>query len=89
VLAARPLGTGEVVIEVRDHGPGLTDEDIAVAFEPSALYERYRGVRQVGSGVGLALVARLAGRLGGRVEAAREPDGGACLRVVLPRSRPT
>ena len=65
-------------------GPGLTDDDIAVAFEPSALYERYRGVRQVGSGVGLALVARLAERLGGRAEAAREPSGGACLRVVLP-----
>ena len=43
-------------IEVRDGGPGLTADDLTVAFDRSALYERYRGVRQVGTGLGLALV---------------------------------
>jgi len=79
---------GTVVVEVQDSGPGLTDDDIAVAFEPSALYERYRGVRKVGSGVGLALVGRLAARLGGHAEAGRSDDGGAVLRVVLPKVGP-
>ena len=51
-------GRGRVV-EVRDGGPGLTDDDLAVAFERSVLYERYRGVRQVGTGLGLAIVHRL------------------------------
>lgn len=90
-LAARSSGPAEAgswVLEVRDHGPGLTPDDIAVAFEPAALYERYRGVRQVGSGVGLALVARLAARLGGRAEADVGSDGGAVLRVVLPVAGP-
>jgi two-component system, OmpR family, sensor kinase len=84
VLAARAGDEGSVVVEVRDSGPGLTDDDILVAFEPSALYERYRGVRKSGSGVGLALAARL----GGRAEADRAGDGGAVLRVVLPKNGP-
>ena len=69
---------------VRDGGPGLTDDDCKVAFDRSALYERYRGVRKVGTGVGLALVSGLARRLGGRAEAGRAPEGGACFSVYLP-----
>ncbi len=75
---------GEVVVEVRDGGPGLTPDDMTVAFEPGELHARYRGIRKVGSGVGLALVARLAQRLGGRAQAGRAPEGGAAFRVVLP-----
>jgi two-component system sensor histidine kinase BaeS len=48
------------------------------------LYERYRGVRRVGTGVGLALVHGLATRLRGGTEAGRAPEGGACFTVRLP-----
>ena len=75
---------GMAVIEVRDGGPGLTAEDLAVAFEPSVLYERYRGVRKVGTGFGLALVGRLATSLGGRAEAGVAGEGGARFTVLLP-----
>ena len=75
----------EVVIEVRDGGPGLTPADCEVAFDRSVLYERYRGVRRVGTGVGLALVAGLVSRLGGTAQAGRAPEGGACFTVRLPR----
>ncbi len=77
---------GGFVVEVRDGGPGLSLDDLAVAFEPGELYARYRGIRKVGSGVGLALVARLAQRLGGRAHASTAPEGGACFRVELPSS---
>lgn len=89
VLAAGPrtdsdgVATG-VWIQVRDGGPGLTDDDLAVAFEPAALYSRYRGVRPVGSGVGLALVGQLAQRLGGHVQAGHAPEGGAAFTLDLP-----
>ncbi len=73
-----------VALEVGDTGPGLTEEDIAVAFTPGALHERYHGVRPVGTGVGLALVARLARGLGGTAIAAQAPEGGARFTVVLP-----
>jgi two-component system, OmpR family, sensor kinase len=88
VLAAAPApATGGVLIEVRDGGPGLTDDDLLVAFDRAALYERYRGVRKVGTGFGLALVAGLAARLGGTAVAGRAPEGGARFTVHLPLGR--
>jgi two-component system sensor histidine kinase BaeS len=83
VLAGR-AAPDAVVLEVRDGGPGLSDDDLRVAFDRSALYERYRGVRQVGTGLGLAIVHRLVERLGGRVEAGHAAEGGARFTVTLP-----
>jgi two-component system sensor histidine kinase BaeS len=87
VLSVRADGPWGVV-EVRDSGPGLTDEDIAVAFEPGVLHERYRGVRPVGTGLGLALVGRLARGLGGSAEAGVAAEGGARFTVRLPMTGP-
>jgi len=75
-----------VGVELRDGGPGLRPDDLAVAFDPGELYERYRGVRRVGTGVGLALVGRLASRMGGRAQAGVAPEGGARFTVWLPTS---
>jgi signal transduction histidine kinase len=85
VLAVRAEpGPLAVVLEVRDGGPGLAPEDLAVAFERSVLYERYRGVRRVGTGLGLAIVHGLVQRLGGTVEAGFAPEGGARFTIRLP-----
>lgn len=79
------VGAGAfAVLEVGDCGPGLTAEDISVAFEPGALHERYRGVRPVGTGLGLALVARLADRMGGSAAATSTPGAGTSMWVRLP-----
>lgn len=83
VLAARAAAHGGVV-QVRDGGPGLTDEDLAVAFQRGALQQRYRHVRKTGSGLGLALAARLVARLGGTIEAGHAPEGGAMFTITLP-----
>jgi signal transduction histidine kinase len=72
------------VLEVRDGGPGFTDDDLAVAFDRGALHHRYRGIRKVGSGLGLALAARLVARLGGTIEAEHAAEGGARFTVRLP-----
>jgi two-component system sensor histidine kinase BaeS len=86
VLSAGRDEQGWVVMEVRDGGPGLSEEDLAVAFDRSALYDRYRGVRQVGTGLGLAIVHGLVTRLGGVVQAGHAPEGGARFTVRLPPS---
>lgn len=88
VLACVPLPDGGVRVEVRDGGPGLAPEDLAVAFERGRLSERYRGRRPVGSGVGLALVGELSRRLGGFAAAAPAPEGGVCFSVTLPPAPP-
>jgi two-component system sensor histidine kinase BaeS len=82
----RPGGGDDLYaeVEVRDGGPGFTDDDLAVVFERGALYERYKGVRKVGSGLGLALAARLVTRLGGQIAAGHAPEGGALMTVRLP-----
>ncbi|MET8369222.1 histidine kinase dimerization/phospho-acceptor domain-containing protein [Micromonospora profundi] len=87
VLAVRQAGMDPAaggVLEVRDGGPGLTDDDLAVAFERGALHERYRGVRKVGSGLGLALAAGLVRRLGGDINAGHAPEGGVAFTARLP-----
>ncbi|WP_250006748.1 HAMP domain-containing sensor histidine kinase [Actinoplanes sp. M2I2] len=83
VLAVRAGERGGVV-EVRDGGPGFTDEDLGVAFQRGALRQRYRHERATGSGLGLALAARLVTRLGGTIEAGHAPEGGARFTVTLP-----
>jgi len=83
VVSIQAAGT-DAVVEVRDSGPGLNADDLLIAFEPGALYERYRGIRPVGTGLGLALVARLATGLGGRASAGAAAEGGARFTVRLP-----
>ena len=75
------------VIEVRDSGPGLSEDDLAVAFEPGALHERYRGVRPVGTGLGLALVDRLASRMGGAAAVTSSPGVGSSFWIRIPWRR--
>jgi two-component system OmpR family sensor kinase len=87
ILAVRQEA-GWGVVEVRDSGPGLTGDDVTVAFEPGVLHERYRGVRPVGTGLGLALVGRLAQGLGGFAEAGQAIEGGARFTVRLPLAGP-
>ena len=75
--AARPW------VQLRDGGPGLDPEELRHAFEPGRLTERYRGDRPVGSGLGLALVAALAERMGGAVTASGAAEGGVAFTLDL------
>jgi two-component system OmpR family sensor kinase len=84
VLAARE-DEDAVVLEVRDSGPGLTDDDLGRAFEPGVLHDRYATTRTGGQGLGLALVHRLVTRLGGSVHAGHAIEGGVGFTVALPR----
>lgn len=79
------LSVGQTAeVAVRDSGPGLTDDDLLVAFDRGALHERYRGRRHVGTGLGLALVDRLVARQGGSVTAGHAAEGGASFVISMP-----
>ncbi len=80
-------GTIEVAVDaggvrVRDHGPGVAQEDLPHVFD-----RFYRGAgsrgRQ-GSGLGLAIVQQVAEQHGGSVSAANAPAGGAIFSLRLP-----
>jgi signal transduction histidine kinase len=88
--AGRPIvlslstGPGTAVLQVRDGGPGLSDEDYQLAFARGALHSRYQGTRPVGIGIGLALVHGLVTRMAGTIHAGPAPEGGAAFTVTLP-----
>jgi two-component system sensor histidine kinase MprB len=70
------------VLEVRDHGPGISAEDLPRVFDR---FYRAPGARaRPGSGLGLAIVRQMAEAHGGAVHAANDPDGGARLTLELP-----
>ncbi len=85
VLAGR-LDADSVIIEVRDGGPGLREEDLTEAFVRGALHARAAPEQRGSAGLGLALVERMTTRLGGRVGVSRADEGGACFTITLPRS---
>ena len=69
-----------LTIEVADDGSGLTDAERAEA--------RQRGKRldetKPGSGLGLSIVAELAGLYSGKLDLDRSPRGGLTARLTLP-----
>ncbi|MEB3352079.1 MAG: HAMP domain-containing sensor histidine kinase [Cyanobacteriota bacterium] len=73
------------LISVRDHGAGLSENDLEHLFERFYRGDpaRGRGGRS-GSGLGLAIVQQIALTHGGRVQAGNHPGGGALLELVLP-----
>jgi two-component system, OmpR family, sensor kinase len=87
VLALSVIDGILAILQVRDGGPGLSDEDYESAFQRGVLHSRYQGVRPVGTGIGLALVHGLVTRLGGTINAGPAPEGGAAFRVRLALSR--
>jgi len=71
---------GQVAIEVIDQGPGIAPDDLKHVFDP------FFTTKAVGHGTGLGLYISygLARDLGGDLEAANHPDGGAVFRLTLP-----
>ena len=72
-----------VVIQVRDHGPGIAPADLPHLFE-----RFYRGVaaagRASGTGMGLWIARGLLAAQQGRLWAENCPDGGAQFTIVVP-----
>jgi two-component system OmpR family sensor kinase len=72
------------VVEVRDHGPGVTPEQARRMFERFYRADSSRTRESGGSGLGLAIVAAIVGAHGGHVTTRTPPDGGLVVRVELP-----
>jgi two-component system, OmpR family, sensor histidine kinase MprB len=81
-----PGGEVEVAVRdsevtVRDHGPGIDEEDLPYVFDR---FYRARSARGLpGSGLGLAIVRQVAQAHGGTVVAERAEGGGTLMRFRL------
>lgn len=67
-------------IVVRDTGPGIAEEERNRIFKPFVTHKDH------GSGLGLAVVSKIALQHGGQAEVTNHPDGGALFTLTLPRS---
>lgn len=79
--SVRHDGAGaQVVIDVRDTGPGIPAEAMPRLFEP------FYTTKEVGkgTGLGLAITYGIIQEHGGQISASNHPDGGAVFTVQLP-----
>ena len=81
-----PNGQVEVAVRdghvtVRDHGPGIDDEDLPYVFDRFYRASSVRGLP--GSGLGLAIVRQVAVAHGGTVVAERADGGGTRMTLSL------
>jgi two-component system sensor histidine kinase MprB len=71
---------------VRDHGPGIAEEDLPFIFD--RFYRALSSRSAPGSGLGLAVVREIVVRHGGTVAAELAPGGGSVMRLTLPVQSP-
>jgi signal transduction histidine kinase len=72
--------SNDVVISVRDFGPGIAAENLGHIFDP------FFTTKREGTGLGLAVSYQLVSHNGGRIRAESPPGQGACFRISFPTS---
>ncbi len=83
-LGSQQDASGESVFFVRDNGIGF---DMAYADQLFRKPQRlHQGTDAPGSGVGLIVVGRIIGRMGGRIWVTSSPDAGTTVYFTLPVS---
>ncbi|MGD8276572.1 MAG: ATP-binding protein [Gemmatimonadota bacterium] len=80
VEAIAGIGGTIVEIGIADNGPGIPDDVVDQIFEPFVTTKEPGR----GTGLGLAVCARLVETMGGVVRAGATPGGGATFTIVLP-----
>jgi two-component system sensor histidine kinase BaeS len=84
VVAARE-GPDEVVVDVRDSGPGIAPDELPHIFDRFFRGTNVGEARASGSGLGLAITRSLAEMHGGAVDVTSAPGQGSVFSVRLPR----
>ena len=75
----------QVVLRVRDGGPGIPAADLTSLFEPFFRVNRSRSKTPAGYGLGLSICKRIVEAHGGTIAAANNPDRGATFTITLPK----
>ena len=73
-----------LIVSVRDHGPGVAPEKLAQLTTPFFRGDAAR-TAATGAGLGLAIVEKAVGRMGGSLELANAPEGGLIAHIRLKR----
>jgi signal transduction histidine kinase len=76
----------QLIIRVRDPGPGIPVEELERVFEPFYRLETSRNRDSGGTGLGLSIARDIAQAHGGSLTLHNMPGGGLEARLVLPRT---
>ncbi|MGL6134575.1 MAG: sensor histidine kinase, partial [Prochlorococcaceae cyanobacterium] len=79
----------QVVLCVRDQGPGVPPEEREGIFQLFSRGSAAAGAATSGSGLGLAMVRLLMERMGAMAQVADAPGGGADFQLSLPALAPS
>jgi two-component system OmpR family sensor kinase len=83
-------GGGEnAVVVVEDHGPGMTEEQVARAFERFYRVDPSRARTSGGAGLGLSIVNAIVAAHEGEVRLDSRPGQGATFTITLPVDGPS
>ena len=74
-------------VTVRDHGPGIPDDELESIFEAFVQSSRTRD-GSGGTGLGLAICRKIMAAHHGQISARNHPDGGAVFEIHLPAGLP-
>jgi signal transduction histidine kinase len=77
----------DLLIRVRDHGPGIPEEELERVFEPFYRLESSRNRDSGGTGLGLSIARDVAQAHGGSLRLANAAGGGLEATLRLPRRR--
>jgi signal transduction histidine kinase len=83
--AAPVVKVNEAIIVIRDHGPGVPQEELTRIFKPFYRLPDSRGNDSNGAGLGLAIAERIVRLHAGRICATNVEGGGLRVEIVLPR----
>lgn len=83
-IAARPLASGGIAIDIIDEGIGMEPETIAMALEPFGQVDRSLARRFEGTGLGLTIARALIDLHGGELSIASEKGHGTTVTIALP-----
>ena len=78
----------QIILEVRDTGIGIPEEDIAKVFNRFYRVDKARSRAKGGTGLGLSIVRDTVRRYGGWVTAAANSPAGSVFTVGFPRYEP-
>lgn len=71
---------GGVLIQVRDEGEGIADEDMEKIFDP------FFTTKEGGTGLGLSVVHQIVSQLGGTIKVTKNPGSGMTFSLHFPQN---
>jgi signal transduction histidine kinase len=87
-IALDALAPEQVRILIRDHGPGIPEDQLEAVFDAFHRLETSRSRDTGGTGLGLTIARNIAENHGARLSLRNHPDGGLEVSLQLPLNHP-